>query len=283
MSEHRGARSCFCANMNSFRLILSILVTTLLVGGIASPQTASKSQKNYPAIIKVSAEHRARAERIWRRMLDVYNVPQTPPDLYPITDTPRTLLGVSGGIKIMAAAPEPGTESLALREAMKGFIERWRDLLNADPTAVSLVGANPSETSTRLTYRQANFAFSVAGTFGELVAVLSPDGRLLQLDDRFIPTVELPTRPQVEREGARKKVVGRTFTYTDIAGRPQQMSISSLAEVTVKEPVIFPIAKGDSIEVHLAWQLVAGTSLSWTIYIDAITGEELKVVQNFQT
>ena len=63
-------------------------------------------------------------------------------------------------------------------------------------------------------------------TFGELVAVLSPDGRLLQLDDRFIPTVELPTRPQVEREVARKKVVGRTFTYTDIAGRPQQMSIS---------------------------------------------------------
>jgi hypothetical protein len=61
------------------------------------------------------------------------------------------------------------------------------------------------------------------------------------------------------------------------------MSISNLAEVTVNEPVVFPIEKGDSIEVHLAWQLVAGTSLTWTIYIDAITGEELKVVQNFQT
>jgi len=269
--------------MIAFRLTFFILLATFLVGGVASPQTSTKPQKNYPAIIKDSAERRARAERIWRRMLDVYNVPQTPPDFYPVTYTPRTLLGVKDGIKIMAVPPDPGTEALALREAMKGFIERWRDLLGADPSAVSLVGANPTETSTRLTYRQANFAFPIAGTFGELVAVLSADGRLLQLDDRFIPIVELPTRPQIERDVARKKVVGRTFTYTDIAGRPQQMSISNLAEVSVKEPVVLPIEKGDLIEVHLAWQLVAGTSLTWTIYIDAITGEELKVVQNFQT
>ena len=41
-------------------------------------------------------------------------------------------------------------------------------------------------------------------------------------------------------------------------------------------------AASDAIEVHLAWELVAGKSLSWTVYLDAVTGEELRIVQNFQ-
>jgi hypothetical protein len=53
--------------------------------------------------------------------------------------------------------------------------------------------------------------------------------------------------------------------------------------VSVKRAVILPIEKSDMIEVHLAWEIVAGKSLSWTVYIDAINGEELKVIQNFQT
>jgi len=134
-----------------------------------------------------------------------------------------------------------------------------------------------------LTYRQASYPFPVAGNFGEMVAVLSADGRLVQLDDRFIPLVELPLRPAIERDDAAKRVVGRTFTYTDIAGREQRAQISSRDEVTVKQLVVLPVEKGDAIEVHLAWEIVAGKSLSWTVYIDAIGGEDLRVVQNFQT
>jgi hypothetical protein len=47
--------------------------------------------------------------------------------------------------------------------------------------------------------------------------------------------------------------------------------------------VTLPIEKADAIEVHLAWEVVAGKSLTWTVYIDAMTGEELKVNQNFNT
>ena len=50
--------------------------------------------------------------------------------------------------------------------------------------------------------------------------------------------------------------------------------------MSVKRAVILPIEKSDMIEVHLAWEIVAGKSLSWTVYIDAINGEELKVIQN---
>jgi len=109
-----------------------LIVAFLLSGPDVLPQR-SGSKQNYPAMIKDSADQRAKAERDWRRMLDSYGVPQTPPDLHPIIDTPRSLLGVSGGIKLLGATPEPGTETFALRQAMKQFIDRWRDLLGADP------------------------------------------------------------------------------------------------------------------------------------------------------
>ena len=265
------------------RTIITLISVLSLTGYEGSAQAPGTSKQNYPAVIKDSSDRRAKAEREWRRMLDAYNVPQTPPDLYPITNTPRSLLGVTNGIKLLAAKPEPGTETFALREAMRAFIDRWRELLAIDPATVSLVGAVVSGDTERLTYSQANYAYPLGGNFGEMVAVISRDGRLLQLDDRFVPVVDLPLKPAVERDIAAKKVVGRTFIYTDIAGRKQQTQIAELAEVTVKRLVILPIEKGDAVELRLVWEVTAGRSLSWTVYLDAVTGEDVRVVQNFQT
>lgn len=262
---------------------ITILITALLLAGFeGSTQVRSSAKQNYPAIIKDSADRRAKAEREWRRMLDAYAVQQTPPDLYPITNTPRSLLGVSDGIKILGATPVPGNEPFALRQAMKAFIDRWRELLAIDPALISLTRTDAAGDTERFTYSQANYAHPLAGNFGEMVALVSRDGRLMQLDDRFVPVVDLPN-PSIERDIAAKKVVGRTFSYTDIAGREQRTQINEPAEVEVKRLVILPIERGDAIEVRLAWEVIAGRSLSWTVYMDAVTGEDVRVVQNFQT
>jgi hypothetical protein len=267
----------------NFLTVTSLIAAQLLAGSELFAQVPNPARQNYPAVIKDSADRRAKAEREWRRMLDSYGVPPTPPDLYPITGTPRSLLGVSGGIKLIAAKPEPGTETFALREAMKAFIDRWRELLGVDPATISLIDADRSGDTERLTYRQGNYAYPVAGNFGEMVAVIGKDGKLLQLDDRFVPVVDLPLKPSVERSAAAKKVFGRTFSYKDITGREQRTAIGAPNEVSVKRLVVLPLEKGDAVEAHLAWEVVAGNSLSWTVYIDAVTGEELRVVQNFQT
>ena len=275
-------RAEFAADMKlSHFTVLAAVV--LAVGCDHKPQTPGTVKQNYPSIISDSTDRRAKAEREWRRMLDAYKVPPTPPDLYPITYTPRSLLGVSGGIKLVSAPPDAGAEKLAPREAVKGFIERWREFLGADPSALSLISADESGDVRRFTYRQSNYSVPIAGGYGDMVAVLSKDGRLMQLDDRFIPQVELPLRAQVERGTVAQRIVGRTFTYSDIAGREQRTQITRADEITVRQLVILPIEKGDAIEVHLAWEVLAGTSLSWTVYVDAISGEELRVVQNFNT
>ena len=248
-----------------------------------TPQTPSTAKQNYPSVIRDATDRRAKAEREWRRMLDVYKVPQTPPDLYPTISTPRSLLGISGGIKLIAVPTDPGAEKLGLREAMKGFIDRWRELIGADPAAISLVNADESGALHRFTYRQSNYGFPIAGIYGEMSAVVSKDGRLMQLDDRFIPLVEVPARPQIDMAVAKQKVVGRTFTYSDLAGREQKVQISRPEEIAVKQLVILPVEKGETIEVRLAWEVIAGSSLAWTVYIDAMSGEDLRVVQNFNT
>jgi hypothetical protein len=148
---------------------------------------------------------------------------------------------------------------------------------------VSLVSADESGALQRFTYRQSNYGFPIAGIYGEMSAVVSKDGKLMQLDDRFIPLVELPAKPQIDLAAARQKVVGHTFTYADIAGREQKVQVSRAEEVTVKQLVVLPIEKGDSLEIRLAWEVVAGSSLAWTVFIDAMNGEELRVVQNFNT
>jgi hypothetical protein len=264
------------------RLIL-LLAVALAIGCEQTPQIPGAAKQNYPVFIKDSPDRRARAEREWRRMLDAYGVTQTPPDLYPITYTPRSLLGVSGSIKIMAYTPEPGSENIALRTAVRGFVDRWRELIGADPASLSLTGADESGPARRLIYRQANYAFPIAPGFGEMIVIISGDGKLVQLDDRLIPVVELPLQPAIERGDAARRVVGRSFTYSDIAGRDQQERIDTVDAVSVKQLVTLPLEKADAIEVHLAWEIVAGKSLTWTVYIDAMTGEELKVTQNFNT
>ena len=280
MSKRRAL--CFCSRM-TLLTVTSLVAVLLLSGCELSPQVPNAAKQNYPGIIKDAADRREKAEREWRRMLDSNAVPPTPPDLYPVTGTPRSLLGVSGGIKLLNNKPETGTETFAVRAAMKAFMDRWRELLLADPETVSLMSADVSGDTERLTYRQGNYPYPIAGNFGEMVAVISKDGRLLQLDDRFITIVDLPSKPSIERDVAAKKVVGRTFSYTDIAGREQRTPMGDPNEVHVKRLVFLPIEKADAIKVHLAWEVIAGKSLSWTVYIDAVTGEELRVSQNFQT
>jgi hypothetical protein len=266
------------------RLVLAVVGSVLLSSTFgAMLADAGGAKDNYPAIIKDSADRRATAEREWRRMLDAYSVPQTPPDFYPITYTPRSLLGVSGGVRIVAAKGPDDAEEMALREAAKSFLARWRDLIGADPAGISLTSVTHSAGTLRFQYAQANYSFPIMGNYGQMSIAISDDGRLSQLDDRFIPVVDLPSRPTLDRDTAIGKVVGRTFKYSDPSGREQLASIADRNQVTVKQLTVIPIEKGDALEVHLAWEIIAGKSPSWTLYIDAVNGLELRVAPNFQT
>src|ERR1041385_3396545 len=88
-------------------LLTKCFLFIFVLNGIGYAPQATRRQ-NYPVVIKDSVDRRSKAEREWRRMLDAYGVVQTPPDLYPVTNTPRSIVGVSGGIRILDYKPDPG-------------------------------------------------------------------------------------------------------------------------------------------------------------------------------
>ncbi|MBI3650705.1 MAG: hypothetical protein HY231_06615 [Acidobacteria bacterium] len=238
--------------------------------------------KNYPLIIQASEARQALAQREWQRLLEAYNVKAVEADLYPVIVTPRSLTHVQGGLKITTIAIQPGTEEVTIREAARKFIERWRDLLGLTPAGMSLVSAQHLGDAHRLNYKQADYPFPLAGTFGTMTLSLSNDGRLLQLDDRFIPVVDLPIKPVIDRQAVILRVANRTFTYSNVAGQPQSLKIAA-SDISVQGLVVYPVEKNDKIEVHLAWEIAAGKSLAWNVYIDAINGEDIAAVQKFNT
>ncbi|PYP84831.1 MAG: hypothetical protein DMF61_18815 [Blastocatellia bacterium AA13] len=257
-----------------------IALSFILAFALQAPAT---QKQNYPPVIVDSNDNRASAEREWRRLLDFYHIPQTPPDLYPLTYRLRSLLGVQGGIKIINLQPAANSTDIALLEGVKSFIDRWRDLIGADPSSISLVGVVASDGSKRITYRETLYSVPIVGGYGQLTIVLDAAGRLIQMDDRFIPLVDLPTQPAIDREVAARKLIGRSFSYRDISGATQQVKIGDRSDLTVKHLVVLPVEKGKGLEIHLAWEITAGKSLSWLVYVDAITGEELRSIQNFDT
>jgi hypothetical protein len=254
------------------RLVIPLLLTIWYVA--PDPGEAGANQ-DYPGIIRESAERRTRAEREWQRLLDSSKLASMPPDLYPIIATPRSLPG-SGGVPLITTTSEAAPDESTLREAVKLFIDRWRELLGADPAALSLTKSDQVNGEWRFTYRQASYPFRIAGGFGVLTASLSPEGRLLKLDDRLIPLVQVPVNPALDRAAAAGKLIGRTFSHRDDAGNERELRINSADEVNPRQLVILPVEKPDHIEVHLAWEIIAGKSPVFTVFVDAVTGEELK-------
>lgn len=253
------------------------------IGCAPSTQLPNKEKpKKYPTLIEVSTPRQTLAAQEWRRLLETYGAPSVPADFYPVTFTPRSLQGIEGGIKIMTTAIQPNSEEVTIREAARKFIDRWRDLLNLDPANLSLSSSKNLGGVYGLTYQQSSYPFPIAGGYGEMVLRITSDGRLTQLDDRFIPVVELPVKPVIDRAAVAQRVANRAFTYSNIAGQPQTVKLNA-DEIAVKELVIFPVEKGNTIAVHLAWEITAGKSFSWNVYIDAIDGTELGVVQKFNT
>jgi hypothetical protein len=221
-------------------------------------------------------------------MLDAYNIPQTPPDLYPITCAPKSLLGIQNGIQIMPAKAEGPktqgiTEESALREAARTFVQRWHDLTGVDPAGISLEADARSAGTTRLTYKEMSYPFPIAGNFGQMILSFASDGRLLQLDDRFIPVVDLPNRPAIDRDAAITALSGRTLSYSNNAGDKQQVKIGGKADLSGGRLVVLPMEKSDVIEVHLAWEFTVGKPAAWIVYFDAINGGELTVVRSTQS
>jgi len=280
-------------------LFCAILMTahTLFCACAAPGQVATNTPEgrlqNYPPVIEDTPQRRQAALEAWKKLVAELQLPDARLELEPVLNTPRALpTEMAGRIALQAKAGAFG--ELEAKEALRRFIERasaviFPNLLNGPAPGsiglkdLSLVSFTDDGNFYSAVYRQANYTFPISGGYGELRLAAGKNGKLLQLNSRIIPALDLPTRADINPQSIIDKMVGREFSYTNIAGQPMSYKVANRSEVSVKELVIYPKQEGNRIAIHLAYPVEAGKGMTWTVFVDAITGQEIDVKQNFAT
>lgn len=255
--------------------------------GQLSINTPQGRAQNYPPFIEDSPARRDAAQEAWQAFLAEFRLPDTKIELEPILNTPRALpLELAGRIYLNARGV--AFDELEAKSVLRGFLGRAGGVLGGEGkdnplnlNNLSLVNFSKEGNLYRVVYRQAGYTFPIENGYGELRLMLGKDGILLQWSSRLIPNVELPTTPVVTAKDLREKLVGKEFSYTTIAGQPQQYKVTDPTEITVRRLVVYPKLEGKRLTIHLAYPVEVGRSLTWTVYVDAINGQELGVRQNF--
>ncbi len=253
----------------------------------------SQPQSNYPPVIEASPARAQAAEDAWNQFLSEYRLAYAAPELEPILYTPRLLppaLALQINLKPSDQKSDEPMDEAHAKEYLRRFIENHRAVLSGDQRSsalslkdLSLITFGNEGNLYRAVYRQMNYPFPMENGYGELRIVLSKTGALLQLSSRLIPAVEFPSRPKLEAATLTSKFIGREFSYSNIAGQPLRYKVTQASEINVKELVVYPKVSEQKMTLHLAYPCEIGRGMTWTIFVDAITGEELETKQNFQS
>ena len=266
--------------------LLPALLSACAAPGQIAGNTPQGQSAAYPPLIEDTTARQQTAARAWTRFLADWRLPETAPDSMPVTHTPRSLpAGLAGRININTKPGKFG--ELELKEALRLFIERSGGLLSGSEAGVALGPKDLSLLSFagegnfyHATFRQMSYPFHIAENYGELRFVISKTGELLQLSSSLLPDVSLPARAEVKPETVSERLLNREFTYTTIAGRPQSFRATKRDDIRVGELIVYPKLVGNRLEIHLAYSVTVGNGQSWTVYVDAINGEELGVKQS---
>jgi hypothetical protein len=278
--------------------LLGVALSALLLWACATPRplevnTPQGQEESYPPAIAASAARLQAAEEAWAFFLAEHRLPEAKPEFEPVLYTPRALpASLANRINLKPAAGAFGEAEA--KKALRQFIERWQAMLGGadrrgSPQAkdtslikdLSLVSFSDEGNIYRAVYQQMSYPFPLAEGYGELRLVVSKAGGLLQLSSRLVPVLDLPSRAAIEPQTIPDKFLGREFSYTSIAGRPLSYKVTGRAEIILKDLVIYPKLEKDKLFFHLAYPVETGRGTTWTVYVDAVTGGEIAVKQNF--
>jgi hypothetical protein len=276
-------------------ILYILLVLVLVPASRATAQTVKQVIENpkYPLIIEASVARQQAAEDAWNAFLSEYRLTFVKPELEPIIYTPRLLPTAIANLISLKAPDQKPDEILGeaqIKELLRRFIEKYHTILSGDLRTssltlkdISLVAFSLDGNFFRATYQQMNYPFPLANGFGEIKIAVSKTGNLLQLSSSVLPPDEFPARAKIEASEIKTKLANREFTYSNLAGQPMTYKVTQESEIIVNDLVVFPKRSEQKLTLHLAYPVEVGRGTTWTIYIDAISGKEIEIKQNFQS
>jgi len=124
--------------------------------------------------------------------------------------------------------------------------------------------------------RQLMYDLPVEGDVSQLVVFVNARG-IFRVDGFWIPDHPLPLRNTIPSTEARGKLVGMKLpSGGGNAAAPQVITVKDLTHPARR--VVFARETGPGLEVRVAWKIPIGPTMAWTAYVDAITGEVLRII-----
>jgi hypothetical protein len=210
---------------------------------------------------------------------------QTQPYLQPVTATIKSLpANLSTPLYLPKVGVKPEMNEDEIREALRRFIDDWRNLIGADPSQLSLTERIDQPNGVKLArYEQRPFRYPLRGDYGKLEIQFTADRRLLNVSSTCIPDAErlqpalVAITPRLKAQEVVQSVLKGSLTYTDSAGNRQTYSLSANNKIDVGELVTYVRASKDRLELLVAWEIKVSNAPFKNVYIDAVTNEIIAV------
>jgi len=124
---------------------------------------------------------------------------------------------------------------------------------------------------------QLMFDLPVEGDVNPLVVVANAKG-VIRVNGFWLPETPLPLRTTIRSSNARQMLIGRPVSPEDGKGttRPHLIIDHDLRHAARR--VVFVNKSPRGLEVRVAWKIPVGAAMLWTAYVDAITGEVLRII-----
>lgn len=269
------------------RVLLVGLVAALGLVSSASIAPAKQDTSSYPYVIpRISMEER---QRIYQQLVEanqncVFETEYRPEDI--VDEYGRVIRIPCGKIIGEDVTAATFTEEYA-RNFATNFILKNRDFLGISSDELKIDRVWP-----KATYLGSEYIFDFKGQEYQGLKVRDTSLRAIvghstasnSISDLYLlfdwyKEINAPTIPKISEPEAKARIApGRTLCYPCATGQ-QCVFVTVSAEPA--EKLIFAFRSSRGLEIRLAWQIKLGTVLTWLIYVDAITGEELFIQQGF--
>jgi len=267
-------------------LLVAITVAAGACSNLQPPDANGPRANVRPYPIVVADDETAPAVRLaWQNLSKARGTATSAePGFNPLTGTLESL-PANGATQVILpkVGSGPTQTEEEMRESLRRFINDWRELIGAEPAQLSLIERVDEPSGIKLArYEQRPFRLQMRGGFGRLlIRFRSSDRQVIEISSNCIPNTDrlqaslAALSPKVSAEEATAHLTGRAFTVTEANGRTQSFTVPSGTPLEVQQLVVYALPSSDkmSLELHLAWEIMAPNGAIKTIYLDAINDE----------
>ena len=117
---------------------------------------------------------------------------------------------------------------------------------------------------------------------GTTIAVYLNSSGVYRIDNHFFADIYIPAKAKYSESEVKESLIGKELNWVDYYHQKHIYTITDSSFSDEKSnKVIVPMLTDTQLEFRITWEIYIGKpGLYWMIYIDVITGEEIKIAQS---